>query len=87
MESLVPCEDTGKAECDTKRVSPEHLARPISQACTGIAVQPAASVLVPAGPLQSLLETLVPQSPRGLAREIRARRKKIIVCRTECLYR
>ena len=25
----------GKAECDTRRVPPEHLARPISQACTG----------------------------------------------------
>ena len=37
----------GKAECDTRRVSPEHLARPISQACTGIAVQPAIKVLVP----------------------------------------
>ena len=37
----------GKAECDTRRVSPEHLARPISQACTGIAVQPAVKVLGP----------------------------------------
>ena len=36
------------------------------------AVQPEASVLVPlASPLQSLLKNLVPQSPRGLAREIR----------------
>ena len=40
-------------------------------------VQPEASVLMPASPLQSLLETLVPQSPRGLAREIRARKNKI----------
>ena len=37
----------GKAECDTRRVSPEHLARPISQACTGIAAQPAGKVLGP----------------------------------------
>ena len=42
------------------------------------AVQPENSVLVPlASPLQSLLKNLVPQSPRGLAREIRARKIKI----------
>ena len=40
------------------------------------AVQPKASVLVPTSPLQSLLKDLVPQSPRGLAREIRARKNK-----------
>ena len=79
----------GKTECDTRRVSPEHLARPISQACTGITVQPAASVLVPASPLQSLLETLVPQSPRGLAREIhaRAQKKKSYAAQSACTDR
>ena len=41
------------------------------------AVHPEASVLMPASPLQSLLKNLVPQSPRGLAREIRARKIKI----------
>ena len=38
------------------------------------AVQPEASVLMPASPFQSLLKNLVPQSPRGLARETRARK-------------
>ena len=53
------------------------------------AVQPEASVLVPlASPLQSLLKNIVPQSPCGLAREIRVRKiKKSIVCRPECWYR
>ena len=41
------------------------------------AVQPETSVLMPASPLQSLLKSLVPQSPRGLAREIRERKIKI----------
>ena len=41
------------------------------------AVQPEASVLMSTSPLQSLLKNLVPQSPRGLAREIRARKIKI----------
>ena len=41
------------------------------------AVQPEASVLMPASPLQSLLKNLVPQSSRGLARETRARKIKI----------
>ena len=41
------------------------------------AVQPEASVLMPASPLQMLLKYLVPQSPRGLARETRARKIKI----------
>ena len=41
------------------------------------AAQPEASVLMPASPLQSLLKNLVPQSPRGLARELRARKIKI----------
>ena len=40
------------------------------------AVQLEASVLMPSSPLQSLLKNLVPQSPRGLAREIRARKNK-----------
>ena len=38
------------------------------------AVQPEASVLMPASPLQLLLKNLVPQSPRGLACETRARK-------------
>ena len=44
------------------------------------AVQPEASVLMPASPLQSLLKNLVPQSPRGLAREIGA-------CKIKMKYR
>ena len=52
------------------------------------AVQPDASVLMPASPLQSLLKNLVPQSPRGLAREIRARKNKNKVSyAAECWYR
>ena len=45
-------------QCGTERVLPERLARPISQACTRIAWQPEASVLVPSrAHLQQMLKT------------------------------
>ena len=46
----------GEAECNTRRVSPENLARPISQACTGIAVQPAVKVLGPSRAPRTMLK-------------------------------
>ena len=65
----------GKAECDTRRVSPEHLARPISQACTGIAGQPAVKVLGPRrAPLQQMLQTFrASRTPRASSRGFHAK--------------
>ena len=69
----------GKAECDTRRVSPEHLARPISQACTGIAVQPAVKVLGPwRAPLQQMLQNIrASRTPRASSRGFHAKTLKI----------
>ena len=65
----------GKAECDTRRVPPEHLARSISQACTGIAVQPAVKVLVPSrAHLQQMLKKFVQAGPRAPAHEVFTRK-------------
>ena len=65
----------GKAECDTRRVSPENLARPISQACTGIAVQPAVKVLGPSrAPLQQMLQNVrASRTPRASSRGFHAK--------------
>ena len=66
----------GKAECDTRRVPPEHLARPISQACTGIAVQPAVKVLGPwRAHLQQMLKTFrASRTPRASSRGFHAKK-------------
>ena len=66
----------GKAECDTRRVSPEHLARPISQACTGIAVQPAVKVLGPwRTHLQQMLQKFrASRTPRASSRGFHAKK-------------
>ena len=69
-----------KKQCGTGRVSPEHLARPICQACTRIAVQPEVQVLVSSrAHLQSMLKNLVQNwtSASQLARFSRAKTKII----------
>ena len=65
----------GKAECDTRWIPLEHLARPISQACTGIAVQPAVSVLVPLrAHLQQMLKHFcASRNPRASLRRFHAK--------------
>ena len=70
----------GKAECDTRRVPPEHLARPISQVCTGVAVQPAVKVLVPSrAHLQQMLKNFrASRTPRASSRGFHANKSKNI---------
>ena len=68
----------GKAECDTRRVPPEHLARPISQACTGIAWQPEASVLVLSRAPRTMLKNVVQRrTSRAPTRELPRKKIKI----------
>ena len=66
-------------QCGTERVPSERLARPISQACTRIAVQPAVQVLASSrAPLQQMLKNLVQAGPRAPAHEVLTRKNKII---------
>ena len=57
----------------TERVLPERLARPISRACTSIAVQPAVQVLGPrpARPEQMLQKIRASGTPRASSRDWR----------------
>ena len=57
-------------QCSIERIPPRRLARPISQACAGIAVQPAASVLVPwRAHLQQMLQKIrASRTPRASSR-------------------
>ena len=59
----------------TERVLPERLARPISQACTSIAVQPAVKVLGPRrAPLQQMLQNFrASRTPRASSRGFHAK--------------
>ena len=62
--------------CGTERVPSERLARPIFQACTRIAVQPAAQVLVSLRVhLEQCSESRAERGPRTPAREILTRKK------------
>ena len=64
-------------QCGTERVPSERLARPISQACTRIAVQPAVQVLASSrAPLQQMLKNLVQAGPRAPAHEVLTRKPK-----------
>ena len=83
MTSMVPCGDTvgtvpkvlPEKQCGTERVMPERLARPISQACTRIAWQPAVPVLVSSrAHLQQMLKNLVQAGPRAPAHEVLTRK-------------
>ena len=66
-------------QCGTERVPPERLARPIFQACTRIAVQPAVQVLVSLRVhLEQCSESRAERDPRESAREILARKHKNI---------
>ena len=66
-------------QCGAERVPSERLARPISQACTRIAVQPAVQVLASSrAPLQQMLKNLVQAGPRAPAHEVLTRKNKII---------
>ena len=73
-------------QCGTGRVPPERLARPISQACTRIAVQPEVQVLVSwRAHLQSVLKNLVQggTSASQLERFSRAKTKIILKIKTK----
>ena len=61
-------------QCSIERIPPRRLARPISQACAGIAVQPAASVLVPwRAHLQQMLQNIrASRTPRASSRGFHA---------------
>ena len=60
--------------CSIERIPLRRLARPISQACAGIAVQPAASVLVPwRAHLQQMLQKIrASRTPRASSRGFHA---------------
>ena len=84
MASMVPCGDTigtvpkvlPEKQCGTERVLPERLARPIYQACTRIAWQPAVAVLVSwRAPRTMLKKCRAHRGPREPAHEILTRKK------------
>ena len=86
MASMVPSGDTigtvpkvlPEKQCGTERVLPERPARPISQACTRIASQPAVPVLVPwQAHLEQAQNLVQGRASRAPTRELFTRKNKI----------